>query len=37
MKLINLERDSIVLKSDIFLAKFGHKLLVSLSAQPDYA
>ena len=36
MKLINLEMDSTVFKSGVFLAKFGHKLLLSLSAKPDY-
>ena len=36
MKLINLEMDSTVFKSGVFLAKFRHKLLLSLSAQPDY-
>ena len=36
MKLINLEMDSTVFKSDVFLAEFGHKLLLSLSAQQDY-
>ena len=36
MNLMNLEMDSTVFKSDVFLAKFGHKLLLSLSAQPDY-
>ena len=29
MKLINLEMDYTVLKSGVFLAKFGHKLLLS--------
>ena len=36
MKLFNLEMDSTVFKLGVFLTKFGHKLLVSLSAQPDY-
>ena len=36
MKLINLVMDSTVFKSGVFFAKFGHKLLLSLSAQPDY-
>ena len=36
MKLINLETDSSVFKSGVFLAKVGHKLLLSLSAQPGY-
>ena len=39
MKLLSLEMDSshsTVFKSDVFLTKFGHKLLLSLSAQPDY-
>ena len=36
MKSINLEMDSTVFKSGAFLTKFGHKLLLSLSAQPDY-
>ena len=36
MKLFNIEMDSTVFKSDVFLTKFGHKLLLSLSAQPDY-
>ena len=36
MKLFNLEMDSTVFKSDVFLTKFGHKLLLSLSAQSDY-
>ena len=35
MKLINLEMDSVVFKSGVFLAKVGHKLLLPLSAQPD--
>ena len=35
MKLIDLEMDSTVFKSGVFLAEFGHKLLLSLSAQPD--
>ena len=36
MKLFNLEVDSTVFKSGVFLTKFGLKLLLSLSAQPDY-
>ena len=36
MKLINLEMDSTVFKSGVFLAKFRHKLLFSFPAQPDY-
>ena len=36
MKLINLELDSTVFMSGVFLEKFGHKLLLSLSAKPDY-
>ena len=32
MKLFNLEMDSTVLKSGVF----GHKILLSLSAHPDY-
>ena len=32
----NLEMDSTVFKSGVFLTKFGHKLLLSLSAKPDY-
>ena len=36
MKPLNLEMDSTVFRSGVFLTKFGHKLLVSLSAQPDY-
>ena len=36
VKLINLEMDSTVFKSGVFLAKFGLKLLLSLSAHPDY-
>ena len=35
MKLINLEVDSIVIKSGVCLTKFGLKLLLSLSVQPD--
>ena len=35
MKLFNLEMDSTVFKSGVFLTKFGHKLLLSSSAQPD--
>ena len=36
MKLFNLGMDSTVFKSGVFLTKFEHKLLLSLSAQPDY-
>ena len=36
MKFSNLEMDSTVFNSGVFLTKFGHKLLISLSAQPDY-
>ena len=36
MKLLNLEMDSTVFKSGVFLTKCGHKLPLSLSAQPDY-
>ena len=36
MKLFNIEMDSTVFKSGVFLIKFGYKLLLSLSAQPDY-
>ena len=36
MKLFNLEMDSVVYKSGGVLTKFGHKLLLSLSAQPDF-
>ena len=36
MKSFNLEMDSTVFNSGVFLTKFGHKLLPSLSAQPDY-
>ena len=35
MKLFNLEMDSTVFKSGVFPKTFGHKLLLSLSAQPD--
>ena len=35
MMLFNLEMDSTVFKSGVFLTKFGHKLLLSLSAQFD--
>ena len=31
-----LKVDSAVFKSGVFLTKFGHKLFLSLSAQPDY-
>ena len=34
IKLFNLEMDSTV--SGVFLTRFGHKLLLSLSVQPDY-
>ena len=36
MKLFNLEIDSTAFKSGVFLTKFEHKLLLSLSAQPDF-
>ena len=36
LKLFNLEMDSSVFKSGVFVIKFGHKLLLSLFAQPDY-
>ena len=36
MKLFNLEMDSILFKSGVFITKFRHKLPLSLSAQPDY-
>ena len=36
MKCFDLEMASTVFKSGVFLTKFGHKLLLSLSAQPDY-
>ena len=36
LKLFNLEMDSTVLKSGVFLTKFGHNLLLFLSAHPDY-
>ena len=36
MKLFNLEIDSTVFKSGVYLIKFGHKFLLVLSAQPDY-
>ena len=36
MKFFDLEMDSTVFKSSVFLTKLGHKLLLSLSAQPDY-
>ena len=35
-KLFNLEMDSTVFKTGVFLTKFGHKLLLSLPAQPNY-
>ena len=35
MKLFNLEMDTTEIKSGVFLTKFGYKLLLSLSAQPD--
>ena len=35
MKLFSLEMDSTVFKSGEFLTKFGHKVLLSLSPQPD--
>ena len=36
IELFNLEMESTVFKSGVFLTKFGHKLLLSLSAHPDY-
>ena len=36
MKSFNLEMDSAVFKSGVFLKKVGLKVLFSLSAQPDY-
>ena len=36
MKLFNLKMNSPVFKSGVFLTKVGHKLRLSLSAQPDY-
>ena len=36
MRLFNLVMDTTVFKSGVFLTKFGHKLLLSSSAQPDY-
>ena len=36
MKLFNLEMDSTVFKSGVFLIKFGQEILLSLSTQPDY-
>ena len=36
MKLFNLEMDCTVFKSGVFLTKFGHNLLLYVSAQPDY-
>ena len=36
MKLFNLEIDSTVFNSGVFLTKFGHKFLIFLSAQYDY-
>ena len=35
-KLSELENEIYRVQLDIFLTKFGHKLLLSLSAQPDY-
>ena len=35
-KLFILEMDSTIFKVRCILTKFGHKLLLSLSAQPDY-
>ena len=36
MKLLDLEMDSSVFKSDVFLTELGHKLLISLSALSNY-
>ena len=36
LKLFSLEVDSTVFKSGVFLTKFRHKLLLSLSARPEY-
>ena len=36
MKLFNLEMDCTMFRSGAFLTKFGHKLFLSLSVQPDY-
>ena len=36
MKLFNFEMDSTVFKAGVFLTIFGHKILLSLSAEPDY-
>ena len=33
---MNLKVESTVFKSGVFLTKLGQKLLISLSAQPDY-
>ena len=36
MELFNLKVDSTVFKPGVFLTKYGHKLILSLSIQPDY-
>ena len=36
MKLFNLEVDSTVFKSGVFLTKLGHQLHLSLSVEPNY-
>ena len=36
MKLFNLRLDSPAFKLGVFLTKFGHKVLLSLSAQAGY-
>ena len=36
MKVFNLGLDSPAFKLGVFLTKFGHKVLLSLSAQADY-
>ena len=35
-KLSDLENEIYRVQKGVFLTKFGHKLLLSLSAQPDY-
>ena len=35
-KLSDLENEIYRVQEGVFLTKFGHKLLLSLSAQPDY-
>ena len=36
IKLPDLENEMYRVQYGVFLTKFGHKLLLSLSAQPDY-